>query len=72
MYLGGANGSEIFWVGEENGIRISNVVVEVDVTLGGICFEIGSQRTQSQLLLFTIDSADHPGFFIRRFLGNFG
>ena len=40
--LGCADGSKVCWVGEEDGPRIGDVVVEVDVAMSRAGLEVGS------------------------------
>jgi len=50
-YLCGTNRSEIFWVREENNPVITDKVVELDRSFGGIGLEVGGSRAQSQFFL---------------------
>lgn len=46
--LGGADGSVILGVGEEDGPVIANPLVEVDGTGGGLSLEVGGNRAQTE------------------------
>ncbi|KAH3668959.1 hypothetical protein OGAPHI_002714 [Ogataea philodendri] len=46
--LGGANWSEVGWVGEKNNPRVANELVEVDFTSGGWSLEVWHGGTNSQ------------------------
>lgn len=46
--LGGADGSVIFRVGEQNNPLVANELVEVDGTLSGLGLEVGGNGTQTE------------------------
>lgn len=46
--LGGADGGEVIGVGEEDGPLVTDEVVEVDGTVGGLGVEVGGSRAQTE------------------------
>jgi hypothetical protein len=46
--LSGADGSVIFWVGEENNPLVTDELVEVDRALSGLGLEVGGNGTQTE------------------------
>lgn len=48
--LGGTDGSEVIWVGEEDSPVVANVVVEGDGTVGGLGFEVGGSRAETEAM----------------------
>ena len=48
--LGGTDGSEVIWVGEEDSPVVANVVVEGDGTVGGLGVEVGGSRAETEAM----------------------
>lgn len=46
--LGGTDGGEVIGVGEEDGPLVTNELVEVDGTVGGVGIEVGGSRAQTE------------------------
>lgn len=46
--LGGADGSVVLGVGEEDDPAVANELVEVNGTLGGVSLEVGGNRAQAE------------------------
>ena len=46
--LGGANGGKICGVGKENCPRVTDPVVELDISLGGLRGEVGSNGAETE------------------------
>ena len=48
--LGGTDGSEVIRVGEEDSPVVANVVVEGDLTVGGLGLEVGGSRAETEAM----------------------
>jgi hypothetical protein len=59
-YFGCADGGKVFGMGEQDGVRVANVLVELDGPLCGVYLKVRGDAAQPQLLLLNaVDCAAH-------------